>query len=105
VLVAARVPVSRLASRAEQRALAQLAAPGRAYHMGGGMWFAVVPGSSEDDAAAAAPHLGAALQERYGSTCNVVWAHASPDFALTPASLSGAAPLPDEISHLLNHLL
>ncbi|MGD8863909.1 MAG: serine/threonine-protein kinase, partial [Myxococcales bacterium] len=29
VLVAARVPVSRLASRAEQRALAQLAAPGR----------------------------------------------------------------------------
>ncbi|HEX2677978.1 MAG TPA: serine/threonine-protein kinase [Polyangiales bacterium] len=104
VLVAARLPVSRM-SREEQKALATLAAPGRAYHLGGGIWFAVVPGPSEQETKAAARRIGNALQDRFGDTCKVVFTQASANFALTPASLSGAAPLPDEINHLLEHLL
>ena len=104
-LVAARMPQSRLSSRTEQQALAQLAAPGRAYHMGGGMWFAVLTGNTEDAAKTAANTLGMALQERFGSTCKVVWAPATEAFSLTPASLSGAAPLPREVSRLLEALL
>jgi hypothetical protein len=104
-LIAARVPVSRLAQRDEQRALAQLAAPGRAYHLGGGMWFAIVPASSDDEAAEQAQRVSSGLQKRYGDTCRILWAPASPHFALTPASLSGAAPLPPEIAALLDQLL
>jgi hypothetical protein len=104
-LVAARVPVSRLAQRDEQRALAQLASPGRAYHLGGGMWFAVVPAANETAAEESAQRVCAGLQQRYGDTCKLTWAPASPSFALTPASLSGAAPLPAEIAQLLDHLL
>jgi serine/threonine-protein kinase len=104
-LVAARVPVSRLAQRDEQRQLAQLAQPGRAYHLGGGMWFCIVPASSEGEAAEQAHRVCAGLQGRYGDTCRVIWAPASPAFSLTPASLSGAAPLPPEIAALLDRLL
>jgi serine/threonine-protein kinase len=104
-LVAARVPVSRLAQREEQRQLAQLAQPGRAYHLGGGMWFCIVPAGSDAEAAEHAQRVCAGLQTRYGDTCRVIWAPASPAFALTPASLSGAAPLPPEIAALLDRLL
>jgi len=104
-LVAARIPVSRLAQREEQRALALLASPGRAYHLGGGMWFAVLPASSDLDAEALAERVCTGLQQRYGDTCRILWAPASPGFALTPASLSGAAPLPPEIASLLDQLL
>ena len=104
MLVAARLPVSRM-SRDEQKALAQLAAPGRAYHMGGGMWFSVVPAATEKEAGALVKRLRDALTERYGETCKVLWARASAGFALTPAMLSGASPLPDEISKLLEQLL
>jgi hypothetical protein len=104
-LVAARIPVSRLAQRDEQRALAQLAAPGRAYHLGGGMWFAVIPAGSDSAAAGEAQRVSVGLQKRYGDTCKILWAPASPRFALTPASLSGAAPLPPEIAALLDQLL
>jgi len=104
-LVAARIPVSRLGQRDEQRALAQLAAPGRAYHLGGGMWFAVIPASNDAAAAGEAQRVAAGLQGRYGETCKILWAPASAGFALTPASLSGAAPLPPEIAALLDTLL
>lgn len=104
-LVAARMPASRIGTRAEQQALAQLAAPGRAYHMGGGIWFAVVTGENAEVAKSLANRLGRALQERYGSTCKVLWAPATENFAITPASLSGAAPLHEEISRLLEALL
>ncbi len=104
-LIAARIPVSRLGQREEQRALALLASPGRAYHLGGGMWFAIVPAASESDVTAHAERVCVALQQRYGDTCRVLWSHASPSFALTPASLSGAAPLPPEIAQLLDQLL
>jgi serine/threonine-protein kinase len=103
-LVAARLPVSRM-SREEQKQLAQLAAPGRAYHMGGGIWFAVLSGAGAEQVKLAAQHLCGTLMQRYGDTCKVVWSPASSDFALTPASLSGAAPLPADIAHLLQHLL
>jgi serine/threonine-protein kinase len=103
-LVAARLPVSRM-SREEQKQLAQLAAPGRAYHMGGGIWFAVLSGAGAEQVKLAAQHLCGTLMQRYGETCKVVWSPASTDFALTPASLSGAAPLPADIAHLLQHLL
>jgi serine/threonine protein kinase len=103
-LVAARLPVSRM-SREEQKQLAQLAAPGRAYHMGGGIWFAVLSGPGAEQVKRAAQHLCGTLLQRYGDTCKVVWSPASNDFALTPASLSGAAPLPPDIAHLLQHLL
>ena len=99
-LVAARIPVSRM-SRDEQRALAQLAAPARAYHLGGGNWFSVVRADSPEEAAYVANRLGLALQERYGDTCKVLWTAARDDFSLTPASLSGSAPLPPEITELL----
>jgi serine/threonine-protein kinase len=102
-LVAAKLPVSRM-SRDEQRALAQFAAPGRTYHMGGGMWFAIMPAADVESARAAARRLRDALAQRYGDTCKVVWAPASAAFALTPASLSGSAPLPDEINRLLERL-
>jgi len=104
-LVAARIPVSRLGQRDEQRALAQLAAPGRAYHLGGGMWFAVIPAPNEAAAADQAHRVSGGLQQRYGETCRILWAPASAGFALTPASLSGAAPLPPEIAALLDQLL
>jgi hypothetical protein len=104
MLVAAKLPVSRM-SRDEQKALAQLAAPGRAYHMGGGMWFAVVPAANDKEGRGAVKRLWDALTERYGETCKIVWAPASSGFALTPASLAGASPLPEEISKLLERLL
>ena len=103
-LVAARLPVSRM-SREEQKQLAQLAAPGRAYHMGGGIWFAVLSGPGAEQVKLAAQYLCGTLLQRYGDTCKVVWSPASSDFSLTPASLSGAAPLPADIAHLLQHLL
>lgn len=104
VIVATRLPVSRM-SREEQKALAQLAAPGRAYHLGGGIWFAIVPGASEQETKQTARRIGNALQTRFGDTCKVVFTQASAEFALTPASLSGAAPLPEELNDLLEHLL
>jgi serine/threonine protein kinase len=103
-IVAARLPVSRM-SREEQKALAQAAAPGRTYHLGGGVWFAVLAGGSDQEVTAAAGRVAGALQSRYGDTCKVVWAPASSSFALTPASLAGAAPLPPDISRLLEMLL
>jgi hypothetical protein len=103
--VAVRIPVSRIASREEQRALAGLAAPGRSYHMGGGIWFAVLPGKSKEEVKAAALRLGNALKQRYGNTCEVVWSIASKSFKLTPAALSGASPLPRDISQLIEYLL
>jgi hypothetical protein len=99
-LVAARIPVSRM-SREEQRSLAQLAAPAKAYHLGGGNWFSVVRADSPQEAAFVANNLGLALQQRYGDTCKVLWTLAPDDFALTPASLSGSAPLPPEITEIL----
>jgi serine/threonine-protein kinase len=104
-LIAARIPVSRLGQREEQRALAQLAAPGRAYHLGGGMWFAIIPAMNDDGAAEQAQRVSTGLHQRYGDTCRILWAPASPSFALTPASLSGAAPLPPEIATMLDQLL
>jgi serine/threonine-protein kinase len=103
-LVAARMPVSRM-SREEQKQLAQLAAPGRAYHMGGGVWFAVLSAASAHDVELAAQRLCGLLMQRYGETCRVAWSPASSDFALTPASLSGAAPLPPDIAQLIEHVL
>ena len=102
-LIAARLPVSRM-SRDEQKSLAQLALPGRAYHMGGGIWFAVVPAPDVEAGRTTARKLRDTLLQRYGDTCKIVWAPASAAFAMTPASLSGAAPLPDEINRLIERL-
>ena len=103
-IVAARLPVSRM-SREEQKVLAEVASPGRTYHLGGGVWFAVIAGQHEQEVAARAGHIAGSLQGRYGDTCRIVWAPASSGFALTPASLSGAAPLPPDIARLLEMLL
>ena len=73
--------------------------------LGGGVWFAVLPGQNEEDTKQNTRHLGAKLRERFGETCKVVFTLAPSNFALTPASLSGAAPLPDELNDLLEHLL
>ena len=69
------------------------------------VWFAVISGQSEQEVGARAGQLAGTLHGRYGDTCKILWSPASAGFSLTPASLSGAAPLPPDITRLLEKLL
>ncbi|MDH5673916.1 MAG: serine/threonine protein kinase [Myxococcales bacterium] len=102
-LLAAKLPLSRM-SRSEAQALAHLAAPGRSYHLGEGVWCALMPAASRQASQQAAERLRALLRERYGEHCKVLWRRVREDFGLPAASLTGTAPLPKEVKELLERL-
>jgi hypothetical protein len=105
VIAAARLPPSRLTSPEDRRWLADLAAQrGRAFTIGSGYWFAVLSCDDEAHAARVAGSVVRALEGRYGATGAYAWCHAGEGFSLTAASLTGAAPLPEEIRSLVRRL-
>jgi len=105
-LVAARVLPSRLKNPQDRRWLAQVAGTGaRGYAFGGRFWFALqtAPGVV-DEARLMARGIVEQLNKRYGKTTLVKWGLVGEDFSITTASLSGAAPMPRELSRLLDAL-
>ena len=105
-LVGARLAPSRLTSSAERRWLAEVAGTeARSYAFGGRFWFALqlrpVPLA---DVGRAAAELKEKLMERYGSTAKVHLLTVGEDFALSPAALTGASPMPPELASLMENL-
>ena len=105
-LLGARLAPSRLASPADRKWLAAVAGrEARAYAFGGRFWFALQSRpTAEAEARAAASKIELNLKERYGSTARVQSVIVAADFRLSPSALTGAAPMPPELSHLLSQL-
>ncbi len=105
-LFAARLPPSRLRDAVERRFLAGVAqGSARGYTLGAQHWFALqTKAAPQPEAMAAAEAIGRAVTERYGTTARFAYRTVEPGFALTAASLSGAAPLPETLRVLLEEL-
>jgi hypothetical protein len=105
-LVGARIPAMRLRTPEDRRWLAEkIGRVGRAFTFGDNCWLAILsfpPGSERGKPDVDA--LVRAITERYGASGRVAWSQAGPDFKLSAASLTGAAPLPDEIQLLFERL-
>ena len=105
-LVAAKLAPSRLKNPEDRRWLTEaVGTAGRGYSFGAQFWFAL---QSETVPAAAArsqaEEIGDALRQRYGSTARVEWTAVDQDFVMTGASLTGAAPMPEELAKLMEKL-
>lgn len=105
-LVAARLPAKGY-SPAERQWLAQLTSGrSKSYTLGNRFWFALkaspapaAPASTE------AEELAGAIRSRYGAGCASAWSLVDASFALSASSLSGAAPLPGELTSLLERVV
>jgi predicted Ser/Thr protein kinase len=102
--VAAFLPATRLAMVAERQWLAGMVQPGRGFRTGDSLWFAVTRSANEFDAAINADLFVAAIAERFGSTARAAWAPLPRGFELSAASAAGAAPLPTELSTLIDRI-
>ncbi len=101
-VVAVKMPSSRLRSREERGWLSGLLGNhGRGFTMGAQLWIALVRMRSDDPAGALAEEVTEKILERYGHMADVGWQLVGEGFALTGATLSGAAPLPDELTSLI----
>jgi serine/threonine-protein kinase len=105
-LVAARILPSRLALPAERQFLAGLAGPeARAYILGRTIWFTVQgPAKPRSQAEKRAAEIASGLQERYGTTVTVASDVVAEGFALAASALTGASPMPAELSSLIEKL-
>lgn len=105
-LVAARLPPSRLQQAEERRWLAGLlGSHGRSFTLGQQFWFALqlVP-SQPMDSGKVAREVLERLTARYGQNVTTRVRLVQDDFSLTPAQLTGAAPLPETLSQMLSDL-
>jgi len=99
VLLAARLPPSRLARRDEREWLAGLlGGTGRGYVLGAGIWFARITRPDGPDHAQAVQE---ALRSRYGAAVRVAYTEVDAGFELSPAALTGATDLPRELQLLV----
>ncbi len=99
VLLATRLPPSRLAMADERKWLSgQLPAGARGFVFGGQFWFAVLTAGT--DAAA----IIRALTDRYGSSATAAFTPVDEGFALTASAMSGASPFPEPLAGLLEKL-
>lgn len=105
-LVVARLPPSRLAHPEERRWLGGVVSPlGRAYTLGAQFWFALqsVP-CVPADAARSGKAVVAEIHARYGAAARADCRLVDGSFTLTPAQISGASPLPEVFTQLLNEV-
>ncbi|MFT7624813.1 MAG: serine/threonine protein kinase [Myxococcota bacterium] len=105
ILFGALLPPSRLRNREEQIWLTQLTRPrGRCYALGGQYWFADQKLAPGDDFEETLNSLSAAITERFGEETPIHMVPLQGALKLTTASLSGSAPLPDELQELMTAL-
>ncbi len=105
-LVAAKLPPSRLQQPEERRWLAsQLGAHGRSFTLGQQFWFALqlLP-TQPMDSGKVARELLERLTARYGKNVTTRVRLVEANFALTPAQLTGAHPLPETLTQMLSDL-
>ncbi len=103
-VIAARIPPSRLVRPDDRRWLAGLLGRGRSYALGADLWIAISSPSARVDAEAAAGKVEYEISTRYGELASIAWTVVDDTFAVTPASLTGAAPLPDPLPALLERV-
>ena len=104
-VVAVKMPSSRLRSREERGWLSGLLGQsGRGFTMGAQLWIALVRARHDDPAGTLAGEVSEKILERYGHMAEADWTLVGEGFSLTGATLSGAAPLPEELSGLLEGL-
>jgi serine/threonine protein kinase len=104
-VIVVKMPSSRLRSREERGWLSGLLGTnGRGFTMGAQLWIAIVRARHDDPAGALAGEVAAQVSGRYGHMAEVDWMLVGEGFSLTGATLSGAAPLPDELSDLIEGL-
>ena len=102
VLLAAKLPPSRLAQREEREWLAGLlGATGRGYVLGAGIWFARI---TRPDGPDHAQVVQDGLLDRYGAGVRVAFVEVDERFELSAAALTGAAELPRELQLLVSSL-
>lgn len=102
VLLAAKLPPSRLAQREEREWLAgALGGAGRGYVLGAGIWFARI---ARPDGPDHAQQMQETLRSRYGASVRVAFVEVDERFELSPAALTGAAELPRELQLLVASL-
>ncbi len=106
-LVAAKLPPSVLARREERRFLAAVAgAEARGFTYGAQFWFALQSDAgTEAEARRRVEAITRALASRFGAHARVAWRAVDKGFALSPAALTGTAPLPPPLRELLDGLL
>ncbi|MFZ5480184.1 MAG: serine/threonine-protein kinase [Myxococcota bacterium] len=98
----ARLPPSRLARPEERQWLATLGEDGsRAYALGAHLWVLTARSEGADAVRARAEQVRAALVGRFGPTVEIAWSPLPQDALLTPAALTGAAPLPPAYRELV----
>ena len=101
-VIAAKLPPSRLSLRQERQWLAKLVQRnGRGFVVGAQFWIAIQRADNPGQAYECAGQISNALRERYGADTDVRWDAVDLDFTLSPASLTGAAPLPPVIQGLI----
>ncbi len=105
-LVAARILPSRLALPAERQFLAGLTgADARAYMLGRTIWFALQGAARpRAEAQARAERIATGLKERYGLTVTVVTDVVGEGFVFSASALTGASPMPAELTALIEKL-
>lgn len=105
-LLAARLPPSRLANPDERRwLLGLLGQHGRGFVLGGQFWFAVQKSAAPVATSGQfARTLLQTLRERYGQHVVTRARFVEAEFALTPAQLAGAEPLPEPLAALLDDI-
>lgn len=102
-VVVARLPPSRLALAEERRWLSGfMGSLGRGFSLGAGIWFGIqsTPAPASE-AQVAADGLIMRLAERYGGTAKLACRLVDGQFTLSPAQLTGAQPLPQQLVDLL----
>lgn len=107
LLLVARLPARALSDAQQRRWLAtQLPAGARSYTLGGNFWLVAEPCSATaaDEVRQRLDVLQQALTERYGEIAQLAGARAPAGFSLTPAFLTGAAPMPEPIAQLMAQL-
>lgn len=95
-LLVVRAPPARLAMTSERRALAEIAAPSRAFTLGA-FWFVVLDEHRRST-------VVAAIRERFGAFAAVHFEDVGADFAISAAAALGAAPLPPEVHRAFERL-
>lgn len=105
-LIAARLPPSRLAQQEERRwLLATLGTHGRSFILGAQFWFAMqLQPAPTAEAGKLARDVLERLKARYGTHALTRVRLVGESFALTPAQLTGAAPLPETLAAMLQDL-
>lgn len=104
-LVAARIPPSLLARpETRQWLAAAIGDAGRGFTFGAQTWFALVRAPEAEAAERHATEIVRRFDQQFGSTGKAAWAPVGAGFRLSPASVTGARPLPPELQALFERV-